>query len=60
MSNIDKLNYGEVMKIAHIMGYDSKEPTELNKFIVQISKMDLWDIARMLFFETHEGLDVHQ
>jgi hypothetical protein len=50
MLTIDKLGYEEVVEVAQNMGYDPKKPTELNKYINDISKMDLWDISRILFF----------
>ncbi len=50
MLAIDKLDYDEVIEIAQNMGYDPKKPTELNQYINKISKMDLWDISRILFF----------
>jgi len=50
MFNIDRLNEDEIIEIAQNMGYDPKNPNELGKFKTIISKMDLWDISRILFF----------
>ena len=50
MNAIDTLDYHKVMEVAQNMGYDPTKPTELNKYISDISKMDLWDIAKILFF----------
>jgi len=50
MYNIDTLGYDKVIEIAQNIGYDPKKPTELNKYISDISKMDLWDISKILFF----------
>jgi hypothetical protein len=50
MNTINTLNYEKVIEVAQNMGYDPKKPTELNKYISDISKMDLWDISRILFF----------
>jgi hypothetical protein len=46
----DNLDYDKVIEIAQNMGYDPKKPTELKRYINKISKMDYWDISRMLFF----------
>jgi hypothetical protein len=60
MSNIDKLSHEEIIKIAQIMGYDdSAEPSERDEFIDTVSRMDLWDLSRLLFFETLEGSASH-
>jgi len=50
MAAIDKLDYDKVIEVARNMGYDPKKPTELGQYIKKISKMDLWDISRILFF----------
>ncbi len=50
MTAIDKLDYEKVIEIAQNMGYDPKKPEELNQYIDTISKMDLWDISKALFF----------
>jgi hypothetical protein len=50
MKTIDKLDNHKVMEIARTMGYDPKKPNELNQYIDEISKMDLWDISKILFF----------
>ncbi len=44
------LDYDQVIKVAQIMGYDPNKPTELDEYIKKISKMDSWDISRILFF----------
>ena len=54
MNTINTLNYEKVIEVAQNMGYDPKKPTELNKYISDISKMDLWDISRILFFGAKE------
>ena len=50
MINIGKLGYDKVIEVAQNMGYDPKKPDELNEYIRDISKMDLWDISKILFF----------
>jgi hypothetical protein len=50
MTNIDKLGADKVLEIARNMGYDPKKSKELKKYKTQISKMDLWDISKILFF----------
>jgi hypothetical protein len=63
MTNIVKLDADRVLEIAQSMGYDPKKPTELDKYVSKISKMDLWDISKILFFgkqyvntkESHNG-----
>jgi hypothetical protein len=50
MNTIDTLDYDKVIEVARNMGYDPKKPTELNKYINDISKMDLWDISKIIFF----------
>ena len=40
----------EVLEVAQIMGYDPKKQTDLNKYINDISKIDEWDISKILFF----------
>ena len=44
------LDYDQMIKVAQIMGYDPKKPTELNEYIKKISKMDSWEISKILFF----------
>ena len=44
------LDHDQVMKVAQIMGYDPRKPTELNAYIEKISKMDSWEISKILFF----------
>ena len=44
------LDYDQIIKVAQIMGYDPKKPTELNEYIKKISKMDSWEISKILFF----------
>jgi hypothetical protein len=50
MITIDTLGYDKFIEVAQNMGYDPKKPIELNKYINNISKMDLWDISKILFF----------
>ena len=50
MKAIDTFDHEEIIKVAQNMGYDPTKPIELNKYINDISKMDLWDISRILFF----------
>ena len=50
MNTIDRLGYEKVIEAAQNLGYDPTRPTELNKYISDISKMDLWDISKILFF----------
>jgi hypothetical protein len=50
MNVIDTLDYEKVIEIAQNMGYDPTKPAELNNYISDISKMDLWDISKILFF----------
>jgi hypothetical protein len=50
MIAIDTLDYDNLMKVAQSMGYDPKKPAELNKYLTDISKLDLWDISKILFF----------
>ena len=40
----------ELLEIAEKMGYDQKNTEELEELKVQISKMDLWDRSKVLFF----------
>jgi hypothetical protein len=49
---VDKLmpDYDQIIKVAQIMGYNPQKPTELNEYIKKISKMDSWDISKILFF----------
>jgi len=44
------LDYDQMIKVAQIMGYDPKKPTELNEYIKKISKMDSWEVSKILFF----------
>ena len=44
------LDYDKIIEVAQNMGYDPTKPTELNEYISAISKMDLWDISKILFF----------
>lgn len=44
------LDYDQVIKVAQIMGYDPEKPNELNEYIEKISKMDSWEISKILFF----------
>jgi hypothetical protein len=50
MIAIDKFGYEKVIEIAKKMGFNEKKPAELQKYIDEISTMDLWDISRLLFF----------
>lgn len=50
MTNIDKFDDDKLLEIAQNMGYDVKKSTELKNCRTQISKMDLWDISKILFF----------
>ena len=50
MNTIDTLDYDKVIEVAQNIGYDPKKPRELSKYISNISKMDLWDISKILFF----------
>jgi hypothetical protein len=50
MNVIDRLGYDKVIEAAQNMGYDPGKPTELDEYISDISKMDLWDISKILFF----------
>ena len=50
MINIEKLGHDKVIEVAQNMGYDPEKPTELDKYINKISRMDLWDISKILFF----------
>ncbi len=50
MTTIKKLDYDKVIEVAQNMGYSSRYPKELKKYINKISKMDLWDISKILFF----------
>jgi CheY-like chemotaxis protein len=50
MSNIDRLNEDEIIEVAENLGYDPNKPEELKKYRTIISKMDLWDISKILFF----------
>jgi hypothetical protein len=48
--DISKLDYDKIIEIAKIMGYENDNPSELNIIIKKISKMDQWDISKILFF----------
>jgi hypothetical protein len=55
------LDYDQVMKLAQVMGYDPKKPTELNGYIKKISEMDSWEISKILFFGVKtEDINNHQ
>jgi hypothetical protein len=40
----------ELLEIAQNMGFDQKNEEEFEKYKAQISKMDLWDKSKVLFF----------
>jgi len=48
------LDYDQVIKIAQSMGYDPKNPNDLDEYIKKISKMDVWDISKSLFFSKED------
>jgi hypothetical protein len=50
MTDIDKLDDDKLFEIARNLGYDPTKSKELKKYKTQISKMDLWDISKILFF----------
>jgi hypothetical protein len=50
MNAMDKLDHDKVIEVAQNMGYNPEKPKELKKFIKKMSKMDLWDISKILFF----------
>lgn len=50
MTILDRLDDDKLLEIAQNMGYDVEKSTELMKYKTQISKMDLWDISKVLFF----------
>jgi hypothetical protein len=50
MTILDKLDDDKLLEIARNIGYDVKKSTELTKYKTQISKMDPWDISKILFF----------
>lgn len=50
MTNIDKFGDDKLLEIARNMGYDVTKSTELKNCKTQISKMDPWDISKILFF----------
>ncbi len=52
MTNIDKLDDDEVIKIAQTMGYDQKKSEGLEKYKDKIFGMDQWDVSKILFFGT--------
>jgi hypothetical protein len=54
MNTMDKLDHEKIMEVAQKMGYDPTNPTDLDKYISDISKMDLWDISKTLFFGKDE------
>lgn len=41
----------ELLEIAQKMGYDQKNTEAFEEYKAQISSMDLWDRAKVLFFE---------
>ncbi|MCE5261956.1 MAG: hypothetical protein LLG97_00310 [Deltaproteobacteria bacterium] len=49
------LDYDQVMKVAQVLGYDPRKPAELDEYIRIISRMDSWDITRILFFPEENG-----
>jgi hypothetical protein len=55
MIDTDALKNDKVMEVAKIIGYDPNKPQELNKYIDIISKMDLWDRSKILFFGIHSN-----
>jgi hypothetical protein len=52
MTNIDKLDNDKLLEVAQKMGYDPKKSNGLEEYTAQISKMDLWDRSKVLFFGT--------
>ena len=50
MAAIDWLSEDEISHIARSLGYDPKKPAEFKRCETIISKMDLWDIKKNLFF----------
>jgi hypothetical protein len=50
MAAIDWLSEDEITYIARNLGYDPKKPAEFKRYKTIISKMDLWDIKKTLFF----------
>jgi hypothetical protein len=50
MKTIDRLDSHNVMEVAQKMGYDPMKPDEFDRYVDEISKMDLWDISKILFF----------
>lgn len=55
MVNDKVLSNDNLLKLAKIMICDvNKDPDALDKFVKIISKMDPWDISKLLFFGTTE------
>lgn len=50
MNTLDTLEYDKVIEVARNMEYGPTKPIELNKYVGDISKMDLWDRSKILFF----------
>lgn len=50
MTKIDKTDDDTVVEIARNMGYDSNDFNELYMYKTKISKMDLWEKSKILFF----------
>jgi CheY-like chemotaxis protein len=50
MSNINRFNENEIIEVAQKMGYDPEKPEDFKNFETVISKMDTWDISKILFF----------
>ncbi len=49
------LDYDQVMKVAQVLGYDPRKPAELTEYIRIISRMDSWDITRILSTSEEDG-----
>jgi hypothetical protein len=58
VANRDGINFGgeykmseeELLEIAQKLGYDQKNSEGFEEYKAQISKMDLWDRSKVLFF----------
>lgn len=50
MTKMDGMDDKKILKIARHMGYAEKNLKKLEKLKTQISKMDIWDISKILFF----------
>lgn len=50
MIGVDRMDEDIVLEITRKMGYVVTSPEDQKKYKTLISKMDVWDISKILFF----------